>query len=160
MTRLRTAPSRREWRRQSWSTARFAWATGDAKVRCVPAHDPRWSHLGDVTDMPQHTLEEIRHFMEIYKDLEPEKQAVVGGWEGRDVAWRVIEEARGRLGQAGRGSLPGRHVRQDPRHDVLMARTSQVLPEGRSSAPDRTSGFCRYFGTSMPTASASGVACR
>ena len=71
----------------------------DAKVLCVPARDPRWLHLADVTDVPHHTLEEIRHFLEIYKDLEPEKEAVVGGWEGRDAAWQAIEAARARLSE-------------------------------------------------------------
>lgn len=67
----------------------------DEKILAVPATDPRnqWADLGDV---PDHLLLEIRHFFEIYKDLEPGKSTVVLGWAGRDEAQSVIEQARAR----------------------------------------------------------------
>lgn len=74
----------------------------DAKILCVPAGDPRWKHLQDAANVPEHLLAEIRHFLEIYKDLEPDKHAVVGSWEGRDDAWATIEAARERLARSDR----------------------------------------------------------
>lgn len=52
----------------------------DAKVLCVPAGDPRWEHLQDLADVPEHLLAEIHHFFEVYKALEPHKDADVRGW--------------------------------------------------------------------------------
>ncbi|GER58044.1 inorganic diphosphatase [Patiriisocius marinus] len=51
----------------------------DEKVICVPVSDPVWSRLNDLSDMNQHTLKEIEHFFQVYKDLE-KKRVDVGGW--------------------------------------------------------------------------------
>ena len=45
----------------------------DAKILCVPADDPRWSDIQDLDDVRPHLRNEIRHFFEAYKELEPEK---------------------------------------------------------------------------------------
>ena len=66
----------------------------DAKVLCVPAGDPRWDAYNDLPDVPEHLLEEIHHFFEVYKALEPHKDADVRGWDNRDAALEAIEEAR------------------------------------------------------------------
>lgn len=68
----------------------------DVKVLCVAAGDPRWDHLQDVGDVPDHLLAEIRHFFEVYKDLEPGKDSVIGDWTGRADALAAIEDARSR----------------------------------------------------------------
>jgi inorganic pyrophosphatase len=47
--------------------------------------------LGDLT--PQ-LVAEIQHFFEVYKALEPGKESSTAGIDGRDAAWREIEEAR------------------------------------------------------------------
>jgi inorganic pyrophosphatase len=52
----------------------------DAKVIAVPAKDPRWAHIQDVTDIPEYTRKEIEHFFEHYKDLEPNKWVKTEGW--------------------------------------------------------------------------------
>ena len=67
----------------------------DAKVLAVPATDPRvtWAELDQV---PRHLLDEIGHFFDIYKDLEPGKHTLVHDWQGRDAAEARIEAARGR----------------------------------------------------------------
>jgi inorganic pyrophosphatase len=49
---------------------------GDDKLLCVPAHDPRLEHLRDIHHVPEFDREEIQHFFEIYKDLEPGKSVV------------------------------------------------------------------------------------
>ena len=45
-------------------------AGGDDKVLCVPAKDHRWDHIQDIGDVPQHELDEIKHFFSQYKALE------------------------------------------------------------------------------------------
>jgi inorganic pyrophosphatase len=65
----------------------------DAKVLAVPAHDPRYADLGDV---PGHLLDEIGHFFDIYKELEPDKGTDVRGWQDRAAAEDVITAARAR----------------------------------------------------------------
>lgn len=59
---------------------------GDAKVLCVSAHDPRWNRIQDLNDLEDHLLDEIGHFFESYKDLEPNKGVDTRGWEGREAA--------------------------------------------------------------------------
>ena len=68
----------------------------DLKVLCVPAGDPRWEPVADLGDVDEFLLAEIRHFFEVYKDLEPGKSSVLGGWDGREVAVAAIEDARAR----------------------------------------------------------------
>ncbi len=65
----------------------------DEKIVCVPTKDPRWAHIQDVNDIPEQTKNEIKHFFEHYKDLEPGKWVKVGQWAGKDVAEKLIVEA-------------------------------------------------------------------
>ncbi len=58
-------------------------AGGDDKVLCVPAGDPRWDHIQDMTDAPVFELEVIKHFFVHYKDLEPGKYVKAADWVGR-----------------------------------------------------------------------------
>ncbi|MCB1299425.1 MAG: inorganic diphosphatase, partial [Microthrixaceae bacterium] len=68
-------------------------AGGDDKVIAVQAKDPRWAHIQDVDDIPQHTRDEIGHFFEHYKDLEPGKWVKVDAWANAAEAERLIVEA-------------------------------------------------------------------
>jgi inorganic pyrophosphatase len=68
----------------------------DAKVLAVPAGDPRVASMRDLDDLPPFLLEEIRHFFEAYKELEPNKFSEVGDWEGREAAEREVRAARER----------------------------------------------------------------
>jgi inorganic pyrophosphatase len=68
----------------------------DAKILCVPADNPRQDHIRDKDSVASHLLDEIGHFFQVYKDLEPGKSTDVRGWEGRQAAERVVEEARQR----------------------------------------------------------------
>jgi len=69
----------------------------DAKILCVPASDPRFARVQDISDLEQHDLREIAHFFAIYKDLEPGKRTEVTGWDGRSTAEALIEEGRSRF---------------------------------------------------------------
>jgi inorganic pyrophosphatase len=66
----------------------------DAKILCVPAHDPRWSDTQDIDDVPEHLLHEIGHFFDAYKHLEPGKGSETRGWEGSAAAEQAIADAR------------------------------------------------------------------
>ena len=73
----------------------------DAKVLCVPATDPRWSDMLDRDDLPHHLLDEIGHFFEVYKALEPGKGTTTMGWHSAAIAEAVVTEARQRASNAG-----------------------------------------------------------
>jgi len=68
----------------------------DAKILCVPPADPRWKGVEDLKDLPEELLEEIKHFFDVYKALEPGKASSTAGFEGRRGAWREIERSRAR----------------------------------------------------------------
>ncbi|BCJ27521.1 inorganic diphosphatase [Actinocatenispora sera] len=55
----------------------------DAKVMCVPAGDDRYDHIRDIGDLPRHLRDEISHFFNVYKALEPGKDTEIRGWQGR-----------------------------------------------------------------------------
>jgi inorganic pyrophosphatase len=66
---------------------------GDDKVLCVPAKDPRWSHVNDLTDLQPHLLDEIAHFFDVYKALEPGKFTKILGWRPRLEAEAVVQRS-------------------------------------------------------------------
>ena len=68
----------------------------DAKVLCVPARDNRWAKILDRDDLPPHLLQEIGHFFEVYKALEPGKLTTTHGWHSAAIAEAVVTEARQR----------------------------------------------------------------
>lgn len=71
----------------------------DAKVLCVPSADQRSENVRDLGDLQPYLLDEISHFFEVYKQLEPGKATVVGEWEGCGEAERVVWDARRRHSQ-------------------------------------------------------------
>lgn len=42
----------------------------DAKILAVPVKDPRWNEIKDLSDVNPHTIEEIKHFFETYKQIQ------------------------------------------------------------------------------------------
>ncbi|MFT3716123.1 MAG: inorganic diphosphatase [Gordonia sp. (in: high G+C Gram-positive bacteria)] len=68
-------------------------AGGDDKLLAVPAGDPRWDKVQDVTDVDKFELDAIAHFFEHYKDLEPGKEVQPGGWVGKAEAEKVAQAA-------------------------------------------------------------------
>jgi inorganic pyrophosphatase len=63
---------------------------------CVPARDARFQKILDRDDLPPHLLEEIGHFFEVYKALEPGKSTSSMGWHSAAIAEAVVTEARQR----------------------------------------------------------------
>ncbi len=72
---------------------------GDEKIIAVPVPKltKRYINVHEVTDLPEITRDQIRHFFEHYKDLEPGKWVRVIGWGGADEARQLISEAIGRV---------------------------------------------------------------
>lgn len=64
----------------------------DAKVLAVPIKDPRFSRIKDIQDLEPHTLEEIKHFFKVYKDLQ-QKEVVVAEWRNKDEAIKDIQKS-------------------------------------------------------------------
>ena len=67
----------------------------DEKIIAVPSHalTKRYDDVLNATDLPEITLQQIEHFFEHYKDLEPGKWVKISGWQGADDAKRLIVEA-------------------------------------------------------------------
>jgi inorganic pyrophosphatase len=67
----------------------------DEKIIAVPSTHltRRYEKVQSYTDMPEITLQQIEHFFEHYKDLEPGKWVKISGWQDGDVARRMIVEA-------------------------------------------------------------------
>ena len=68
---------------------------GDEKIIAVPSPSltQRYVNVREYTDLPEITLEQIRHFFQHYKDLEPGKWVKIDGWGGAADARRLIQEA-------------------------------------------------------------------
>ncbi|HSO46701.1 MAG TPA: inorganic diphosphatase [Rhizobiaceae bacterium] len=67
----------------------------DEKVLAVPSPKltKRYENVHEFSDMPDITLQQIQHFFEHYKDLEPGKWVKIGEWMGAADARRMITEA-------------------------------------------------------------------
>lgn len=72
-------------------------AGDDAKVLCVPCDDHRWNHMQDLGDVGQWLLDEIAHFFEAYKTLEPGKESEMGRWADAAAARAEILDAQQRF---------------------------------------------------------------
>jgi inorganic pyrophosphatase len=73
-------------------------AGGDEKIVAVPSAKltRRYDNVLNYSDLPQITLEQIKHFFEHYKDLESDKWVKIDGWGDADEAKRLILEAMAR----------------------------------------------------------------
>jgi inorganic pyrophosphatase len=74
-------------------------AGGDEKILAVPIPKltQRYQHVHNYTDLPDITVQQVQHFFEHYKDLEPGKWVKVLGWgdaaEARDMISAAIARA-------------------------------------------------------------------
>lgn len=62
----------------------------DEKIIAVPVGDPSMEHYTDISQLPDHNFQEMRHFFEVYKALEG-KNTFVERMEGHYTAEKVIE---------------------------------------------------------------------
>ena len=74
----------------------------DEKIIAVPSPHltRRYEDVFNYDDLPEITLQQIKHFFEHYKDLEPGKWVRIGDWLDADNARRLITEAIGRAKNA------------------------------------------------------------
>ncbi|MGO4669943.1 inorganic diphosphatase [Bosea sp. 2YAB26] len=75
---------------------------GDEKIIAVPVPKltKRYENVHNYTDLPQITLDQIQHFFEHYKDLEPGKWVKLTGWGDATKAKQLIVEAMERAKKA------------------------------------------------------------
>jgi inorganic pyrophosphatase len=64
----------------------------DEKILAVPANDPRFDEISDLSNLPDHLLTEVQYFFEVYKDLEGKETALLG-WHPKKVAHEWIRRA-------------------------------------------------------------------
>ena len=76
---------------------------GDEKIIAVPSPKltQRYVNVHNYTDLPTITVEQIQHFFQHYKDLEPGKWVKLLGWGDAAEARRLITEAILRAGAVG-----------------------------------------------------------
>jgi len=74
----------------------------DEKIIAVPTNKitRRYEHVEEARQLPEITLQQIRHFFEHYKDLEPGKWVRIIGWGGVTEARKLIAEAHARYRSA------------------------------------------------------------
>ena len=73
---------------------------GDEKILAVPSTrlTKRYERITNYTDLPPITIDQIRHFFEHYKDLEPDKWVRIKRWgdaaEAREMILQAIDRAK------------------------------------------------------------------
>lgn len=62
----------------------------DEKIIAIACEDPTWNFYHDITQLPPHIDEEIKHFFEIYKQLE-HKQTTILDTLSRDESIQIVD---------------------------------------------------------------------
>jgi inorganic pyrophosphatase len=68
----------------------------DEKLLCVPLDDLFFERVADIHDVQSELRDEIEHFFQRYKDLEPSKRTETSGWGNRAEAEKILAGARER----------------------------------------------------------------
>ena len=64
----------------------------DEKIIAIPFNDPNYNHYTNISELPKHLFEEMRHFFTVYKNLE-NKDTAVNEVSPREEAIKIIQEA-------------------------------------------------------------------
>lgn len=64
----------------------------DEKIIAIPFNDPVYNTYKEISEIPKHVYEEMRHFFKVYKELE-HKETAVNEVGSREEAEKVIENA-------------------------------------------------------------------
>ena len=64
----------------------------DIKILAIPFKDPTWNCYQDVSKLPPHIIDEIRHFFKVYKQLEGKDMQVLEIHDRED-AMKEIQKA-------------------------------------------------------------------
>ena len=70
----------------------------DEKIIAIPFNDPTYNTYQDISELPSHIFEGMRHFFSVYKALE-NKTTAVNEISGVEEAKRIIQEALDRYVQ-------------------------------------------------------------
>lgn len=65
--------------------------SNDEKIIAIPVNDPTFNQYRDISELPKHIFDEMRHFFQVYKTLE-NKETVVNDIHGRKTAIEVISQ--------------------------------------------------------------------
>lgn len=66
----------------------------DDKVIAIPQKDPTWNFYKDISQLPPHISDEIKHFFEVYKGLEhghTTTSEVLGGQRAQEIIEECME---------------------------------------------------------------------
>ena len=63
----------------------------DEKIISIPFNDPNYNGYKDISELPAHVFDEMKHFFKVYKNLE-DKETVVDEVQNRDKAIEIIEK--------------------------------------------------------------------
>ena len=63
----------------------------DEKIIAIPNDDPTYNQYDDISDLPPHIFEEMKHFFSVYKTLE-KKETVVNDIHGKNEAIKIIAQ--------------------------------------------------------------------
>ena len=75
---------------------------GDEKIIAIPWADPTYQSYAEISNLPKHIFDEIRHFFTVYKDLEGKKTAVKefgGAAEAIEVIQECIDRYKEKYGE-------------------------------------------------------------
>ena len=91
----------------------------DEKIIAIPFSDPNYNMYKDISELPKHIFEEMRHFFSVYKNLE-NKQTAVDEVSDRATALQIIDKV---------GSAKAFLTHMS--HEIgLHAEAEERLPEG------------------------------
>ena len=62
----------------------------DEKIIAVPFNDPMYNSYKDISELPEHIFNEMKHFFSVYKQLEPGKFTEIKSIAGAEAARNVI----------------------------------------------------------------------
>lgn len=65
--------------------------SNDEKIIAIPVNDPKYNNYTDITELPAHIFEEMKHFFSVYKTLES-KETVVEDVKGKESALEIISQ--------------------------------------------------------------------
>lgn len=66
----------------------------EAKLVCVPVRDAAYRDVHELAQLPEHQLQEIGNFFDVYRDLDPGKDVQLEGQDGSAVAVDVLSASR------------------------------------------------------------------
>ena len=64
----------------------------DEKIVAIPFNDPNYNNYKDIAELPKHIFDEMKHFFQVYKNLE-NKETAVNEVSGREAAKEIINAA-------------------------------------------------------------------